>query len=102
MEQKSSFQWEGITAGLLVGMLFTLGFYTLGYSGWFGLMLGAVGGFAGSWIVSWWDSTDEPAEEPPPIQKKTLNQVTRERKAQKQKNVKRKPGILEILFRYRN
>ena len=101
-EQKSSFHWEGITPGLLVGMFFTLGFYALGYSGWFGLMLGAVGGFAAGWIVSWWDSTDEPAQEPPPIVKKTLNQVTRQRQAQKKQDVKPKPGILEVLFRHRN
>ncbi len=100
-EQKSSFHWEEITAGLVVGMLFTIGFYLLGYSGWFGLMLGAIGGFAGGWIVSWWDSTDEPAQEPPPIVKKTLNQVTKQRQAQKLQDVKPKPGILEVLFRYR-
>ncbi len=59
---------DGFPLALRLWLLFLLSLFFLGYPVPFSILMGAVGGFAGGWVFSWWKSKDEPvtiqSEEP--------------------------------------
>ncbi len=50
---------EGIDAGLRYWLLFLLGFMFLKYQAPMSILLGAIAGVGGGWIVAWWGSKEE-------------------------------------------
>ncbi len=64
-DQKSSGLSKGFSAGLKIGLFFTLGFLLLGYPIEWSAGFGVIGCLAGSLVSAWWQSeeADEPADE---------------------------------------
>ncbi|AKG22605.1 hypothetical protein [Calothrix sp. 336/3] len=50
---------EGIDAGLKYWLFFLLGFVVLGYRAPMSILLGAIAGFGGGWIIAWWQSKED-------------------------------------------
>lgn len=48
--------------GLRLWLFFLLSFYFLGYPVPLSILLGAVGGLAGGWVIGWWKSKDDPSD----------------------------------------
>lgn len=68
-EKESSGFSAGFSTGLKLWLFFLLSFVLLGYSVPLSILLGAIAGLAGGWIIAWWKSTDEPnSSEPPPTE----------------------------------
>ncbi|MBD2742249.1 hypothetical protein [Coleofasciculus sp. FACHB-1120] len=53
---------NGFSAGLKYWLFFLIGFVMLGYRVPLSIFLGAVGGFAGAWVVAWSKAKDEPRQ----------------------------------------
>ncbi|HBL62973.1 MAG TPA: hypothetical protein DDZ80_32770 [Cyanobacteria bacterium UBA8803] len=53
---------DGFPYALRFWLIFLLSLVLLGYSVPFSIVLGAIGGFGGGWIVAWWKSKDEPSK----------------------------------------
>jgi len=51
---------DGFPVALRVWLAFLLCLVLLGYSVPFSIVVGAVGGIAGGWVVAWWNSKDKP------------------------------------------
>ncbi len=51
---------DGVLAGLKLWLFFMFSFLFLGYSIPMSILLGAIGGLAGAWVVAFWKSKDEP------------------------------------------
>ncbi|NEP00071.1 MAG: hypothetical protein F6K58_15605 [Symploca sp. SIO2E9] len=52
---------EGFATALQLWLFFLFSFLFLGYPVELSILLGAIGGAAGGWIVSWWNSKDASA-----------------------------------------
>jgi prepilin signal peptidase PulO-like enzyme (type II secretory pathway) len=50
---------EGIDAGLKYWLFFLLGFVFVGYQPPMSILLGAIAGIGGGWIIAWWGSKEE-------------------------------------------
>ncbi len=50
---------EGIDAGLKYWLFFLLGFLVLGYPAPMSVLLSALAGFGGGWIIAWWETSEE-------------------------------------------
>jgi hypothetical protein len=50
---------DGIDAGLKYWLLFLFGFVFLGYNPPMSVLLGAIAGVGGGWVVAWWGSKEE-------------------------------------------
>jgi hypothetical protein len=46
-------------------LFFLIVFFTLGYSVWYSILVGAIAGVTGSWIASWWKRQDRLETLPP-------------------------------------
>ncbi|GAB1541758.1 hypothetical protein NUACC21_44310 [Scytonema sp. NUACC21] len=49
---------EGIDAGLKYWLFFLLGFVFVGYNPPMGILLGAIAGIGGGWIIAWWETKE--------------------------------------------
>lgn len=85
---------DGFPLALRLWLLFLLALFFLGYPVPFSILMGAVGGFAGGWVFSWWKSKDESvaieSEEPEeseeiPVRVSGLTLAKQRRDAQKAK-----------------
>ncbi|MUH00968.1 hypothetical protein F7734_55390 [Scytonema sp. UIC 10036] len=50
---------EGIDAGLKYWLFFLLGFVFAGYNPPMGILLGAIAGIGGGWIIAWWETKED-------------------------------------------
>ncbi|MFH7026078.1 MAG: hypothetical protein ACHBN1_11900 [Heteroscytonema crispum UTEX LB 1556] len=50
---------DGIDAGLKYWLLFLFGFVFLGYNPPMSVLLGAIAGVGGGWVIAWWGSKEE-------------------------------------------
>jgi hypothetical protein len=50
---------EGIDAGLKYWLFFLLGFVFAGYNPPMGILLGALAGIGGGWIIAWWETKED-------------------------------------------
>ena len=50
---------EGIDAGLKYWLFFLLGFLVLGYPAPMSVLLSALAGFGGGWIIAWWETAEQ-------------------------------------------
>lgn len=50
---------EGIDAGLKYWLFFLLSFVFAGYNPPMGILLGAIAGVGGGWIIAWWETKEE-------------------------------------------
>jgi hypothetical protein len=68
-EQKSSGLSRGFSAGMKIGLGFTVCFFLLGYPIEWSACYGLLGGLAGGLVMAWWQSgsLDEPVDEIVPM-----------------------------------
>ncbi|KYC36653.1 hypothetical protein WA1_44005 [Scytonema hofmannii PCC 7110] len=50
---------EGIDVGLKYWLFFLLGFVFAGYNPPMGILLGAIAGIGGGWIIAWWETKED-------------------------------------------
>lgn len=50
---------EGIDSGLKYWLFFLLGFVFAGYNPPMGILLGAIAGIGGGWIIAWWETKED-------------------------------------------
>ncbi|MEC4816234.1 MAG: hypothetical protein SAK29_23645 [Scytonema sp. PMC 1069.18] len=50
---------EGIDAGLKYWLFFLLAFVFVGYKPPMGILLGAIAGIGGGWIIAWWETKEQ-------------------------------------------
>lgn len=79
---------EGIDAGLKYCLFFIIGFIFFGYSAPMSLLLGAMGGIGGGWIIAWWKSKEEPRTQ---IPSEILEDTTAQQPEQTTSKYKRRP-----------
>jgi len=87
---------QGFSIALPLWLFFLFCFFFLGYPVPLSILLGAIGGLAGGWIVGWWNSKDETRpsdleepEEPEeaPIRLKGLHSARKKREASYKKRL---------------
>ncbi len=84
---------EGFTAGLKFWLVFLLAFFLLGYSALLSIALGALGGIAGGFVISWWQTIEPVANQRPAesIEEKAEPDQGRDRSAPQWRSRSRAP-----------
>jgi len=65
IQQKITDTSKEMSAGLTIWLLFLISLVLLEYSIPLSILLGAIGGLAGSTVFNWWRSSDEPLQPEP-------------------------------------
>lgn len=99
---------DGFPIALRLWLVFLLSLVLFGYSVPFSILVGAVGGMAGGWVVAWWSSKDKPINpssesedelEAAPVKLSGLS-LAKQRRAEKKKRVPKRPlSFMELLNR---
>lgn len=100
---------------LKLWLFFLFSFYFLKYPIPLSILLGAVGGVAGGWVIGWWNTKDDPIERPQPEQTNpeeeveevpvtmsNLRRAKQEREALAKRRAKSLPAPLNWLFKKRD
>lgn len=104
-----------INNALKLWLFFLFCFYFLKYPIPLSILLGAVGGVAGGWVIGWWNTKDDPIEKPQPEENKSeeeveevpvtmtgLRRAKQERDALAQRRSESLPAPLNWLFKKRD
>jgi len=67
-----------INNGLKFWLFFLFCFFFLQYPIPLSILLGAVGGVSGGWVIGWWNTKDDPIEKPQPEETKPEEEVVEE------------------------
>jgi prepilin signal peptidase PulO-like enzyme (type II secretory pathway) len=96
---------EGIDAGLRYWLFFLLGFVLVGYQTPISILLGALAGIGGGWIIAWWGSKEESrtqissdTSQASEEESLTAGTTTRRRVRKTTRRYRRSPGSFDFRF----
>jgi hypothetical protein len=95
---------EGVDAGLKYWLFFLLGFVFVGYNPPMGILLGAIAGIGGGWIIAWWETKEQSRTQlPNELAEDTEDEIISERPNKRQRRlptrrVRRRPGSINLKF----